>query len=169
MDFRVEFTLTPPEFRTAVREFSGADLRLAALRIWVLAGLIFLLMGALAALSASVPSDLLEPGAFVFAAWMVALPFVLVLVPKLAGREIAPAFLERTEFFGNRESFSVSRSTFAGSGSWEHFSSWRETLGFFVVAHSPSVLLVVPKRALEPDQLAEMREILGQVISQRGG
>ena len=169
MDFRVEFTLTPAEIRAAVREFSGADLRRAALRLWLISGLILLLVCALVALSASVPSDLLEPGAFILAAWLVALPGVLILIPKMAGREIAPAFLEPTDFSGNGESFSVTRSTFAGSGSWEHFSSWRETPGFLVLAHSPSVLLVVPKRAMDPDQVAEMREILGQVISPRGG
>lgn len=169
MDFRLEFTLTPEEFRAAMRESSGAEMRRAALRLWALAGLILLAVVALTALSITEPSDLLEPCAFIFAAWMVTLPVLMVLVPKLAGQEIAPAFLERTEFRGNTESFSVTRPTFAGSGSWEHFSSWSELTGFFVLAHSPSVVFVIPKRTLDSDQVAEMRELLGQVISQRGG
>lgn len=164
MDFRVEFTLAPGEIRAAMREFSGSGMRRGAVRLWAILGVVFLVAGALAALSVSRPSDLWETAVYVFVAWLVALPFVLAGVPRLAGRNIAPAFLERTQFSGNAESFSVARQTFSGTGSWRHFASWSELREFFVLAHAPWVLFLVPKRAMSSDQVTELRELLGRVL-----
>jgi hypothetical protein len=166
MSFRVEFTLTQEEIRAALRTFSGPELRRRALVLWVLAGLILVTLLALIALSVPAPSDLVEPGVYVLVAWLVALPVLWVVVPRLVGRKIAPAFLEPTQFWGDEESFSVTRSTFSGSGSWAHFYAWREVPGFFMLAHSPSVVIIVPKSALDAEQAVKLRELLGRVVPQ---
>ena len=166
MELKVEFTLAEAEFQAAMRELCGSTLRRGVMRAWAVAGLMFLLLAALLALFLSSPSELLEPFVFIFAAWLVALPIVWFRAPSLASREIAPAFLERTQFSADSASFSVARQTFAGSGSWDYFATWSESPDFFLLSHSPSVVLLVPKRALSSEQVVEMRALLIQVIAE---
>lgn len=152
-----------------MQEQYGPALRRQSLRIWGLFGLIFLAISALVALTVDRPRELLEPAIYLYGAWVIALPFVLVGGRRSIGREIAPAFLEPTELRLEDSGFSVSRQTFSGSGSWAHFQTWSELAGFFVLSHAPNVVFLLPKRALEPEEIVVARELLARRIGLEAG
>ena len=162
-----EFKLTEEEARKALQDHSRGSLRLGVLRLWGMAGFIFLALFALIALSLDRPAQLWEPAAMVVLAWLIALPPVWIMAPKMASREIAPAFLELTEVRMDEDAFSVARAHSSGSGAWAHFSSWRELDDFFMLTHSTSVLLILPKRAFDDSAIEQLRELLSRVVRAR--
>jgi hypothetical protein len=164
VDLRIEFTLSPAEAGTALRQLMGPRLRRLAALVWLILGALFGALLLLATLSISPASQLVEVAVSLLLAWLVALPAVLFLIPRVHARRIPPAFAEPTALTLTRDSFSVARPSFSGTGSWRYFRGWRETPACFGLFQAPNVVLVVPKRALDPDQAAALRSLLREKL-----
>lgn len=164
MEIRIDFTLIRPEFGATVRQLFRRQLWLFGVLRWFVICLLMGVVLALVGLSSRADVDLGRPAAFVFAAALIALPFSLAALSLRVGRKIAPSFLEPTTVVFSDERIEVRRETFAGSGSWKYFAAWKELPTSLVLEHFPGTILVVPKRAISPDTLPRLRELLTQKL-----
>jgi hypothetical protein len=169
VDLRIEFTLTPAEAGTALRQLLGPRLRRLVVLVWLILGALFGALLLLATLSIRPASQLVEVAISLLLAWVMALPAVLFLIPRVHANRMPPVFGEPTALTLTRDSFSVARPSFSGTGSWRYFRGWRETPSCFGLFHAPNVVLVVPKRALDPDQTAALRSLLEEKLGVGGG
>ncbi|HEX4951810.1 MAG TPA: YcxB family protein [Thermoanaerobaculia bacterium] len=159
-ELRVEFTLTPEEARAALAEHFGSARRKRVLRLWFLIGLLLCLPFGLAALDISRPEQLVTPARLCLLAWLIALPIAFPIVHRLWGRLVPPLLLEPTTVTLSESGFTVARTHFAGRGVWPYFTSWRELKACFALAQAPSSVLLIPKRALDPQQAEALRALL---------
>lgn len=166
MEIRIEFTLEPDEVRGAIRRSWRRKLRRLAVVQWLLVCFLLACVLALIAITTNFSVPLGLPALVLAVACILALPLSLMVMPKRVGREIAPSFLEKTTALFSEQQLTITRETFAGSGTWKHFAAWRELPEFVVLEHSASTLLILPKRAIDVDTLLRLRELLTKKLGQ---
>ena|ERR1700674_4620875 len=100
------------------------------------------------------------PAGYVFLGLLLVTLYVWSGIPFRVQFRKLKAWHRPMEMVVGDDAVSYTSPTGEGRSRWEAFEAWRESKKSFLLYPQPRIFFIVPKRAMQPDQISVLRELL---------